>query len=156
MQSLANNPAFRSHVETQINFFTELAHRSFDSARRLSELNLRLGQQLMEDAIDTGRQMLSCTDPYQMSTLAMQRMEPLAQHLRAYQQQLAALAAGAQAGLTQAAEAHIPEAGRSAAALADDVARRSLDAGAAFASMQGQGSEPGRPNGPNGSPHTPS
>lgn len=137
MQSPANNPALRSHFETQVNFFTELAHRSFDSARQLSELNLRLGQQLMEESFTTSRQLLSCTDPYQASTLALSRMEPVAQHLRAYQQQLMSLVAGAQAGLTQAAEAHIPEAGRSAAAFADDLARRSLDAGAsAFASMQ--------------------
>ena len=137
MQTLANNPALRSHFETQVNFFTELAHRSFDSARKLSELNLRLGQQLLEESIDTSRQMLACTDPYQVSTLALRQVEPLAQHLRAYQQQLMALVAGAQAGLTQAAETHIPEAGRSAAAIADDMARRSFDAGAAaFASMQ--------------------
>lgn len=156
MQSLANNPAFRSRVETQVDFFTELAHRNFDSARRLSELNLRLGQQLMTEAIETGRQMLSCSDPYQTGTLAMKRMEPVAQHLRAWQQQLAALAAGAQAGQTQAAQAHIPEAGRSAAAIADDVARRSLEAGAAFASMARPAGEPGRWDGPDGSPHNPS
>lgn len=156
MPSLANNPAVRSHVETQINFFTELAHRSFDSARRLSELNLQLGQQLMQESIDTARQMLSCSDPYQVGALAIQRMEPVAQHLRAYQQQLAALAAGAQAALTQAAEAHIPEAGHSAAAIADDVARRSADAGAAFASMQRPAGAPGRGNGPDGSPQIPS
>lgn len=137
MQSPANNPALRSHFETQVNFFTELAQRGFDSARQLGELNIRLGQQMMEESITTGRQMLSCSDPYQASTLALRRMEPVAQHLRAYQQQLMTLVAGAQAGLTQAAETHIPEAGRSAAAFADDMARRSLDAGAsAFASMQ--------------------
>lgn len=148
MQSFANNPALRSHFETQVNFLTELAHRSFDSARTLSELNLRLGQQLMEESIATCRQMLSCSDPYQMSTLALRRMEPVAQHLRAYQQQLMALVAGAQAGLTQAAETHIPEAGRSAAAIADDMARRALDASATFASMQRPG-----PNGSQQKPH---
>lgn len=137
MQSPASNPALRSHFDTQVNFFTELAHRNFDSVRQLSELNLRLGQQLVEESITTGRQMLSCSDPYQASTFALRRMEPVAQHLRAYQQQLMTLVAGAQAGLTQAAETHIPEAGRSAAAFADDMARRALDAGAsAFASMQ--------------------
>lgn len=148
MQSLANNPALRSHFDTQVNFFAELAHRSFDSARQLSELNLRLGQQLMEESIGTCRQMLSCSDPYQMGTLALRRMEPLAQHLRAYQQQLMSLVAGTQAGLTQAAETHIPEAGRSAAAIADELARRSFDAGVAFASTPGQG-----PNGSQQKPH---
>ncbi|NML61739.1 phasin family protein [Massilia sp. RP-1-19] len=63
MQSLANNPARRSHVETQINFFTELARRSFDSARKLGELNLRLGRQRLEESINSGRQMLACMQP---------------------------------------------------------------------------------------------
>jgi phasin family protein len=156
MQSIANNPALRCHVDTQVSFFTELAHRSLDSARQLSELNLRLGQQLMEESIATCRQMLSCSDPYQVGTLAFKRVEPLAQHLRAYQQQLMSLVAGAQAGLTQAAETHIPEAGRSAAAIADDMARRSLDAGASFASLQGLPGEAARWNGPNGSQQKPS
>ena len=63
MQPFANNPALRSYFDTQVNFFTELAHRSFDSARKLSELNLRLGQQLLEESIATSRQMLACSDP---------------------------------------------------------------------------------------------
>lgn len=155
MQSLANNPALRSNFETQVNFFTELAHRGFDVSRTLSELNLRLGQQLMEDAIDTSRQMLACSDPYQMGALAIKRIEPFTQRLRAYQQQLVALVAGAQAGLTHAAEAHIPAAGRSAAALAEDLARRSLEAGSAFAATQGAPGEPVRWNGPNGSQQRP-
>lgn len=155
MQSLANNPALRSHFDTQLGFFTELAHRSFDAVRQLSELNLRLGQQLMEESIASCRQMLSCSDPYQMSTLALKRMEPVAQHLRTYQQQLMSLVAGAQAGLTQAAETHIPAAGRSAAAIADDMARRSLEAGAAFAGMQRPPGEPGRWNAPNGGQQKP-
>lgn len=156
MQQHANNPALRSHFETQVNFFTELAHRAFDSARKLSELNLRLGQQLMEESLATSRQMLSCADPFQMSTLALRQVEPVGQHLRAYQQQLMSLVAGAQAGLTQAAETHIPEAGRSAAAIADELARRSLEAGASFASMQRPSGEPGRWNGPNGGQQKPS
>lgn len=156
MPSLANNPAMRSHFDTQVNFFTELAHRSFDSARQLSELNLRLGLQLMEESITTSRQMLACSDPYQMSSLALRRMEPVARHLRTYQEQLMSLVAGSQAGLTHAAETHIPEAGRSAAAFAEEVARRSLDAGAAFAAMQRPSGESARWNGPNGGQQKPS
>lgn len=139
MQSLANNPALRSHVETQVNFLTDLTHRSYDAARKLSELNLQLARQLIEDAVDTSRQMLACTDPFQVAALAMRQAEPLGQHLRAYQQQLMALVAGAQTELTHAAEAHLPQAGRSAAAMADDIARRSAEAGTIWTPPGGSG-----------------
>ena len=155
MQSLANNPALRSHVDTQVNFFTELAQRSVDSARQLSELNLRLAQQLMEESISTSRQLLSCSDPFQAGNVALRGLEPLARHLRQYQQQLVTLVSGAQVALTHTAETHIPEAGRSAAALADDMARRSLDAGAAFASLQRPAADGGQWRGPNGSQQKP-
>ena len=155
MQAFANNPALRSHVDTQVNFFTELAQRSVDTARQLSELNLRLAQQLMDQSIATSRQLLSCADPFQAGNVALHAMEPLAHHLRQYQQQLVALVSGAQVALTHAAETHIPEAGRSAAALADDMARRSLDAGTAFASLQRPPAEGGEWRGPNGSQQKP-
>lgn len=155
MQSLANHPALRSHFDTQVNFFTELAQRSVDSARQLSELNLRLAQQLMDESIATARQMLSCSDPYQAGNVALRGLEPVARHLRQYQQQLVALVSGAQVALTHSAETHIPEAGRSAAAIADDMARRSLEAGAAFASMQLPPGDSGQWRGPNGSQQKP-
>ncbi|MBZ2207071.1 phasin family protein [Massilia soli] len=155
MQPFANNPALRSHFDTQVNFFTELAQRSVDSARQLSELNLRLAQQLMEESISTSRQLLACSDPLQAGNVALRAMEPLARHLRQYQQQLVDLVSGAQVALTHTAETHIPEAGRSAAALADDMARRSLDAGAAFATMQRPSGDGGLWRGPNGSQQKP-
>ncbi|MGZ8338192.1 MAG: phasin family protein [Telluria sp.] len=139
MQSLANNPALRSHVETQVNFLIDLTHRSYDAARKLSELNLQLARQLIEDSVETSRQVLACTDPFQVTALAMRRAEPLGQHLRAYQQQLMALVAGSQSELTHATEAHLPQAGRSAAAMADDIARRSAGAGATWSPPAGSG-----------------
>ena len=155
MPTFANNPTLRSHFDTQVNFFTELAQRSVDSARQLSELNLRLAQQLMDESIATSRQMLSSPDPLQAGNVALRGMEPVARHLRQYQQQLVSLLSGAQVALTHTAETHIPEAGRSVAALADDMARRSLDAGAAFASMQLPQGDAGQWRGPNGSQQKP-
>ena len=155
MPTFANNPTLRSHFDTQVNFFTELAQRGVDSARQLSELNLRLAQQLVDESLATARHMLACSDPLQASNVAMRGMEPVARHLRQYQQQLVSLVSGAQVALTHTAETHIPEAGRSAAALADDMTRRSLDAGAAFASMQLPYGDAGQWRGPNGSQQKP-
>lgn len=158
MQPFANTPALQSHLESQVNFFTELAHRTYDSARKLSELNLRLTQQLIEDTVDTGRRMLTCGDPYQAAATAMRQMEPVAQHLRDYQRQLLGVLAGAQVDLTRAAETHIPEASRSAAAVAEEVARRTTEAAGAFTARQRNAAETvsGQWSGPNGSQRKPS
>ncbi|RJG08231.1 phasin family protein [Massilia cavernae] len=151
MNSLAHNPALKSHVDTQLSFFNELAQRSLDSARKLGELNLQLGRQLLETTLDAGRQLAACTDPFQAGAIPMRLAEPVARHLRGYQQALVGVVAGAQAELTHAAETHIPEAGRSAQALADDFARRSAEAGKAFASYQRAAADvAGAARGPNG------
>jgi phasin family protein len=132
MQTFATSPALRSHLEHQVNFFTELSHKSYDTLRRLSELNLRLAQQLVEDSVDTGRDLMNAMHPFQYGPIALRHAEPVAQHLRSYQQALFGVLAGAQSGLAQTARERMPEAGRSAAAAAEEFARRGADAADAF------------------------
>jgi phasin family protein len=129
MQSFANNPAMRSNMETQVNFMTELSQKTYDSVRKLSEINLRLAQQLMEDSLNMSRELMSCTDPFQMASTAMKQMQPATQHLRNYQQQLMGVLAGAQVDLTRVAETHIPDASRAASAMADEMVRNVSPAG---------------------------
>lgn len=144
MPTYSNNPAIRSHLESQVNFMTELTRKSYDSVRRLSELNLHLAQQLLEDGVNAGRQMLSCTDPVQLSAAAVSQLQPLTQHLRSYTEQLISVLAGVQVELTRTAESHLPEASRSATAAADEIARRSAELTRAFT----------RPHSGNGASHS--
>lgn len=123
MPALNPNPALRSHFENQVNFFTELTQKNYDSLRKLSELNMHLAQQMIEDSMNMGRSMMSCSDPFQMTSAAMQQMQPATEHLRDYQQQLMGVLSGAQAEWQKSAGQIIPEAGRGASALADDMAR---------------------------------
>jgi phasin family protein len=132
MQPYATNPALRSQLETQVNFMTQLATRSCDSMRRLSELNMRLAQQMIEDSVSLSRQLLSCTDPFQMTSTAMQQMQPAAEHLRSYQQQVMGLLAGAQTDFARSAQSQMSEAGRSASAMADQMVRGAADSAANF------------------------
>jgi len=138
MPALANNPAIRSHLENQVNFMTELSQKTYDSMRKLSELNMHMAQQMIEDSMNMGRSMMSCSDPFQMTSAAMNQIQPATEHLRTYQQQLMGVLAGAQVELQKSAEAHIPEASRSASAIADAMVRSAaasasaaVDAGAA-------------------------
>ena len=96
MQSFVNNPALRSQLETQVNFMTELSQKTYDALRKLMELNLRTAQQAIEDSIETSRQLMSCTDPVQFAGTAMNQIQPAAERMRDYQQQLMGVLAGAQ------------------------------------------------------------
>jgi phasin family protein len=132
MQAYANNTALRSHLENQVNFFTEFTHKSYDALRRLSQINLRLTQQLLEDTVDTGRAMLNCADPFQLGATAMRQAEPVARHVQSYQEELLRVFTGTQSEYLRAAETHMPEARRGAIAVADEFARSAAEAGEAF------------------------
>jgi phasin family protein len=136
MPSIASNPAIRSNLELQVNFMTELTQKTYDAMRKLSEMNLHMAKRLFEDSLSLGRELMSCTDPFQLVSASMKRMPEASEHLRDYQQQLMSLLAGAQVELTRVAETHIPEASRAASALSDEM-MRNVVAGAAAHSGNG-------------------
>ncbi len=127
LQSLATTPALKSYLESQLVFMTELSTKLCDSVRKVSELNLRLAQQLIEDGVVTSRQLLNTADPVEFSSAAMAIGQPMAERLRHYNQQLLSLLAGTQVELTRTAESHIPEASRNAAAMADELVRKASE-----------------------------
>lgn len=131
MPALTNSPAMRSHLESQVNFFTEMTQKGYDSMRKLSELNMHLAQQMIEDSMNLGRSMMQCSDPFQMTSTAMQQIQPATEHLRAWQQQLMGVLSGAQAELQKSAEIRFAEASRSAGTLAEETMRNAAQAGAA-------------------------
>ena len=82
------NPALRSQFDAQVGLLTQLSQRNCDLFERLSALNLQMARQAIDDAIDTGRELAACTDPFQMSATAVHRLQPASEHFRSYQQQL--------------------------------------------------------------------
>lgn len=133
MESAANTQALRSHMESQVNFLTELSSKTYDSMRRVSELNMHLAQQMIEDSMNMGRELMHCSDPFQMTSTAIHQLQPCTEHLRDYQRELMGVLSGAQAEIARAAEARIPEASRSASAMADEMVRNASAAASAAA-----------------------
>ena len=82
------NPALRSQFDAQVGLLAQLSQRNYDLFERLSALNLQMARQAIDDAIDTGRELAACTDPFQMSATAVHRLQPAGEHFRSYQQQL--------------------------------------------------------------------
>ena len=82
------NPALRSQFDAQVGLLAQLSQRNCDLFERLSALNLQMARLAIDDAIDTGRELAACTDPFQMSATAVHRLQPAGEHFRSYQQQL--------------------------------------------------------------------
>jgi phasin family protein len=144
MQFLSENPALRAHLESQVDFINEFSQKMVDALRQISDMNLKLARQTIEGSLHAGREMINVSDPMQFTQTAMKQLEPATERLRAYQQQLLSVLAGAQADFTRAAETRIPEASRSASAAADELVRHA----SAAVSVPVTGPAGAAPNGP--------
>lgn len=111
------NPALRAQFDAQVGYLATLSQRSCDLVARLSELNMQLARQTIDDMIDSGRQLAACSDPFQLGATAMHGWQPVGEHLRSYHQNLMGVLADAGAGLGQvAAQAPAASAANSVAA----------------------------------------
>jgi phasin family protein len=119
----------RSGLDAQVNFMTELTRRTYDSVRKLSELNLHFAQLLIQDSVSATRQVLACTDPMQMASTVANASQPAVEHLRTYQQQLAGVLTGVQVELTRQAESLMPQARSYTAAMAQSMAHDGVTGG---------------------------
>jgi phasin family protein len=128
MNALAPTPALQSHLDAQVSLLTDVAGKMYDAIHRITELNLRLVQELMDDSMSASRQVISSSGPTECCAAMVASSVPASEHLRAYQQQLLNVLAGTQVELTRSAEQHIPETNRTASAMADDLMRRGAQA----------------------------
>ena len=129
MPSYSSNSAMRSGLDAQVNFMTELTRRTYDSVRKLSELNLHFAQLLIQDSVAATRQVLACSDPLQMAATMATAAQPAAEHMRSYQQQLIGMLTGTQVALTRSAESLMPQGTRYAAAMVESMAHDTLIGG---------------------------
>ncbi|MGK5058836.1 phasin family protein [Janthinobacterium sp. LB2P49] len=121
------SPALKSHLEAQCNFATELSHKLFDTAQQLSELHLRLAQDLLQECSSASQQLLCARDTGEFMSLAAAQLQPNSNKLQQYRQQLGKLVANANVEMNRTAENHLPEASRTAVAFADEVMRKTAE-----------------------------
>jgi len=121
------NPAVRSHIDAQAAFFNELAQTMSRSFQQVFQLNIQLGQTLLEEAAGTAQRMLTAERPSDALSAAAARAQPGTDKLREYQQQLSQLAAATQVDLSRVTEQHVQETSRTARALVDDVSRTAAE-----------------------------
>lgn len=127
MFTQAITPAIKSHLEVQLAFFTELTRKLFDTAQKISELNLQLAGGLIEEMTTAHHQMIGAKDPAEFASVAASQTHAAAERMRNYQQRLSNVAANANVEITRTAENHLPEASRTAAAVADEMVRKASE-----------------------------
>jgi len=121
------NPAVRSHYDAQNAFMNELSQTMSRSVQQIFQLNMQLGQSLIEEATGTVQRMLAAGRPTDALSAAAAGAQPGTDKLRAYHQQLSELAAATQVDLSRVTEQHVKETSRTARALADDVTRATAE-----------------------------
>jgi len=117
------NPAVRSHMDAQVAYLNALSQTMSRSFQQMFQLNMQLGQTLLEEATGTAQRMLASGRPTDALSAAASGAQPASDKLRAYQQQLSQLAATTQVDLNRVTEQHAQETSRTARALAEDVTR---------------------------------
>lgn len=117
-------PSAKAHLESQFTFMSELSKQLFTSVQRINDLNISIAQSVLQDTLNSTREVASAQNPYEAISIAAGQVQPAAERLRAYQQQLTNIAANTQVDMAKTAEVHVPATSRTATALADEVARR--------------------------------
>lgn len=121
------DPSLRSHIDAQVAFFNEFSQAMSRSFQQVGQLNMQLMQALCEQAASAGQRWLTAERPAKAMPDAASPAQSATDTLRAYRQHLSQIASATQVDLTQVAERHLPEASRTARALADDVTRAAVE-----------------------------
>jgi phasin family protein len=116
-------PAVRTHLDAQMSFMNAMSKSLFQSFQQLCDLNIQLTQTMLEEATQTGQQLLTADRQTDVISAAASRAQPATDKLRAYQQHISRVAADAQVQLARVTEQHVQETSRTARALADEVQR---------------------------------
>ena len=121
------SPALQAHLDARLNFVTELSRKMFDTALRVNELNMRLAQELLEEAASANQRILTARGGSEAMSAVASQVQPGTDKLRQYQQKLSHLMADANVEMNRTAETHLPEASRTAVAFADELVRKTAE-----------------------------
>lgn len=125
--SQSDTPAVRAHLNAQTAFLNDMSKSLSRSFQDMCQLNIQLGQSLLEESTIVGQQLLTTERPTDIVSATAARAQPASEKLRAYQQHLARVAADSQVEFAKVAEQHVQETSRTARALADHVAKTTVE-----------------------------
>lgn len=115
--------ASKTALESQLSLFSALTSKAFEGLEKIVDLNLTAAKATLEESTATARQLLAAKDPQEFFSLSAAQIQPNAEKAVAYSRHLAAIAAGAQAELTKAAETQIADTNQKVISLVDEVSK---------------------------------
>ena len=119
-------PALRSHMETVLTLYTDMAQRSLETMRGLTELNLQLGRDLVAEAGANGQRLMSGKDNAQQGSAASTQQAP-GGALQNYQRRLAEILSQGTSTMAQTAADHMPAVRRSTSAVAEEFVQQASE-----------------------------
>lgn len=120
-------PAVKAHIDAQCSLWSAMSQKIFENLQKINELNVQVAKTLLEESLQATQQVMVANSPYEAFSVAAAQAQPNTEKVRAYQQHIANIAARIQVDLAKTAESHIPNTSRTAAAVADEVARKASE-----------------------------
>lgn len=120
-------PAVKAHIDAQCSLLNAMSQKVFENMQKINELNVQVAKTLLEESLNTTQQVMVANTPYEALSVAAAQAQPNTEKLRAYQQHVANIVARIQVDLAKTAESHVPNTSRTAAAVADEVARKASE-----------------------------
>ncbi|RJF96369.1 phasin family protein [Noviherbaspirillum saxi] len=117
----------KAHLDAQYSLIADMSQKVFETAQRINDLNMQVIKSALEESFSSAQQVIVARDPYEALSIAAANAQPQAERIREYQQNLNNIAARTQVDLAKTAESHFPNTSRTAAAVADEVARKATE-----------------------------
>lgn len=115
--------ATRSHLDTQLAFFSDFGQTAMESIEKLVQLNIAAARASLEESSAAAVKMLAARDPNELLSIVRAQGGPNFGKAIAYGNHVINIATNAQSEITRSAEAQIAAAGRQASEMVEEAAR---------------------------------
>jgi hypothetical protein len=112
------------YIQGQCSLFADVCKQLVESTKIMNELNTQTAQDWVERSVESNRKMLDAKSPYDLFSVSMAQYVPIADTMRAYQQNVMSMVTGTQIELAKTAGSTVSEASDSAAAGAEEAAHQ--------------------------------
>lgn len=114
-------------MDAQLSLLSDISAKLFNTTQQINALHIRLAQTVIEESISNAKQILEANDLYEVFSIAAAQAQPAVEKMRAYQQHLVHIGAGAQVELAKTAGAHVPQTNRAAVALVEELQQHATE-----------------------------
>lgn len=121
------SPAFKSHLQTQVNFFADFSQKMIDGMQKLSALNIQVAKTVLDESASNTKALLSSKDQHDAIAVLSSQTQPSLEKVRAYRQHVQRIVSDTQADVAKSVEAYVPEATRTTQEVVQIIAKRASE-----------------------------